>query len=229
MFDPVSIAMMVASAALSAHSQNQAAKKQQQQMVAAQQRQMMARNQATEAAARKAAEFEPEQRKQSQDQIQQQLTGELEQQVQGPQITAQGVQVGKTIEGGGADYLTMKAREQARVQQSMRGLASLMGRIGSASELRRGEAVGIGDTAGEIGRIQSGAANNWGIDQVGIEAAGRPNAGLQFASAVLGGAGKARAAGSGLGPAAIPGTNDLGAAGRADPMGAWLRLGRGND
>lgn len=193
------IAASLAGAGLSAYSQNQALKRQQAVAREAQQRQLNAQNQATQVAAKKASEFDPKERAMQQALIEQQLTGELDQQVRQPQITAQGVQVGATIpeSSGGADYLTAKAREQAKTTASLRGLAALMGKIGSAGELRRKEAVGIGDTAGAIGRIQGGADNIFAADQVGINAAGRQNVGLQLASAALSAYGAAGAPGAG--------------------------------
>jgi len=230
--EPFTIAAIISSlagAGISAYSQNQALKKQQATAREAQQRQLNAQNQATQVAAKKASEFDPRERAAQQALIEQQLTGELDQQVRQPQITAQGVQVGSTVpEGSGTtDYLTAKAREQAKTTASLRGLAALMGKIGSAGELRRKEAAGMGDAAGAIGRIQTGAGNIFAADQVGINAAGQPNLGLQLASAALsaygaagapglGGAkGAAGAAGSYANPSMTQMTNV--------PRGTWLR------
>jgi hypothetical protein len=183
----------------------------------ARQRQLMAQNQATDQAAKKAAEFDPTARKQQQDALAQEMTGQLEQQVAKPQITAQGVQVGATIPGGTQDYLAAKARETAKTTESMRALASLMGRIGSASELRRKEAVGIGDTAGAIGRIQTGANNIGGIDMVGIDAAGQPDFGSQLASEALRYYGGYKMAGAGKTAPTYP---EYGKA--SGPTGGWV-------
>lgn len=225
--DPFSIAAivsMLAGAGLSAYSQNQALKRQQATMREAQQRQLNAQNQATQVAAKKASEFDPAERAAQQALIEQQLTGELDQQVRQPQITAQGVQVGATIPeaAGSTDYLTAKAREAAKTTASLRGLAALMGKIGSAGELRRKEAVGLGDTAGAIGRIQTGAGNIWNADQVGINAAGQQNLGLQLASAALSAYGAAGAPGLGGGAGgsyANPSMTQM----TNVPRGAWLR------
>jgi hypothetical protein len=212
--EPLTIAALLAASGLSYYSQQDALKRQQQQAREAQQRQLNARNMATAEAAKKASEFDPTARREKQDQIQQEITGGLQAQVAQPQITAQGVQVGQTIPGGTKDYLTAKAKETARTTESLRALASLMGRIGSASELRRKEAVGFGDTAGAIGRIQNGANNMAGIDQIGINAV-QPNGGLQLASEALRMYGAASAAGGAK--AAYP---EYGMA--SGPTGAWL-------
>jgi hypothetical protein len=218
--DPFSIAAIVATlagAGIQAYSQNRALKKQESLAREAQQRQLNAQNQATQLAAKRAGEFDPSARKESQDAIAQEMTGEMDRQVAQPQITAQGVQVGATLpEGAGTtDYLAAKAREQAKTTASLRGLAALMGRIGSASELRRKEAVGFGDTAGAIGRIQTGAGNEFGIDQVGINSV-RPNVGAMLAGQALSAYGSAGAPGMG-GKAKYP---EYGMA--SGPTGAWL-------
>lgn len=191
--DPFSIAMMVASAALQYNSQAQAAAAQKRAAVEAQHRQLAAQNMATEAATKRAQEFQPEVRKERQDQIAQDLTQQYQGAAEAKPITAQGVEVGQTIPGGTADYLASKGREVAKAAEANRKLAALFGRIGSAGQLRRDEAVGIGDTAGQIGRIQTGANNIAGIDQVGIEAAGQPSLGGMIASQALGQYAKGRA------------------------------------
>lgn len=221
--DPFTIASliaMVAGAGLQYHTTTKANKNQQQAALAAQQRQLDEQNQATQVAARKAAEFDPANRNAQQQQIQEALTGELNAQVDQPQITAQGVQVGATLPEGGAttDYLATKAREQAKATESLRGLAALMGRIGGANELRRNEAIGFGDAAGQIGRIQTGANNIFGADQVGIDAAGQPNVGAMVAGEALRGAG---AYGMTRKPAAgATAYPDYGKA--SGPTGAWV-------
>jgi hypothetical protein len=208
---------------MSYYSQNSALKRQQQQAGEMRQRQLNAQNQATNVASRKAAEFDPNTRREQQQDIQQEMTGELEKQVAPQMVTAQGVQVGQTIPGGTADYTAAKAREQVKTTESLRALASLMGRIGSASELRKKEAVGFGDAAGQIGRIQSGAGNMAGIDALGVEAAGQPNAGMELASAALRAYGGSRASAGGQplgGGGSNPRYPEYGQA--SGPSGAWL-------
>lgn len=221
------IIAMIASAAIQQQAQSSALKKQQQQAVQMQQRQLQARNQATGEAMKRVQEFDPNDRNTKQQDIAQQLTGEYEREVAGPQLTAQGIQVGTTLPQGqgGTEYLTAKAKEQAKTTASLRELAALMGRIGSQSELRRGEAIGIGDTAGNIGRIQSGAGNMGAIDQIGINAV-QPNPFAMLASQALSAYGQ----GSMMGSAAPKGLH--GSAGgnlkfteygmASGPTGAWV-------
>lgn len=201
MFDPVSLGIMLAGAAITAKTQNDAAKRAQRQALLAQQRQLAARNQATDVAMKRVQEFDPTARADKQQEIATDLTQQFDQSAQGTPVTAQGVQVGTTIPGGTTDYLTAKAREKAKTAESLRNLAQLMGRMGSTSELRRGEAVRIGDTAGEIGRIQTGANNMAGIDELAINAAGQPSVGGMILGQALSAYGAGSLAKSGLGAA----------------------------
>ena len=191
--DDLALAAMIASAAIQYNTQAQAASRQRRAAVEAQGRQLAAQNQATDAAAKRAQEFQPEVRKERQDQIAQDLTQQYQGAAEAKPITAQGVEVGQTIPGGTADYLASKARETAKATETNRRLAALFGRIGAAGQLRRDEATGIGDTAGQIGRIQSGANNIAGIDQIGIQNAGQPSLGGMIASQALGQYAKGRA------------------------------------
>lgn len=187
MFDPVSIGLTLLGAALSAKSQSDAAAQQRRMAVESQQRALQAQNQATDAAMRRVQEFAPESRQQQQQQIAGDLTQQFERAAATP-ITAQGVTVGQTIPGGTADYVASKARETAKAAESNRALAALFGRLGAAGQLRRNEAVGIGDTAGEIGRIQTGANNMAGIDEIGINSV-QPSLGMTIAGQALQGYG----------------------------------------
>jgi hypothetical protein len=198
------IGLMLASAAMSTYAQHAAAKKQQDRLRESQMRQQAAQNSATDKVVKRSMEFDAQTRNDKQAEIEQALTADLTKHVDQPLITAQGVQVGSTIpdaEGTG-DFLKHRARETARAHESLRALAALMGKTGAAGELRRREAVSIGDTAGDVGRIASGANNIWQADQAGIAAAGQPSVGLMLGSAALGAYGQAGMAGAGVGGAA---------------------------
>jgi len=211
--DPLSIGIMLLSAAMTAKANNDAAQKQQRLAMESRQRALQAQNQATDVAMKRVQEFDPTVRKAQQDEIQTQLTDKYQQAATPTPITAQGVQVGQTIPGGTADYLANKGRETAKAAESNRNLAALLGRIGSAGQLRRNEAVGIGDTAGQIGRIGTGADNMSQIDQIGINAV-QPSLGMTLAGQALGAYGMGRAATSGLAPKAPTGVIT---------EGRWLR------
>lgn len=193
--DPFSIGAMLLSAVVQQQTQAAEAQRQRQTAIESQKRALASQNQATDVAMKQVQEFDPGTRQDKQDQIQQDLTSQYEKAGAAAPITAQGVQVGATIpdSAGTADYLTAKAKETAKAAQSNRSLAALFGRIGSAGELRRNEAVGIGDAAGDIGRIQTGASNVAGIDQIGIESAGQPSLGGMLVSSALGAYGAGRA------------------------------------
>lgn len=229
MFDPLSLGLMLAGSAVSMYGNNQAAKKQQQVMLQSQQRQIAARNQATDVAMKRVQEFDPNARQERQDDITQQLTGDYEQAVNQTPITAQGVQVGATIPGAAAttDYLTAQAREKAKSTASLRELAALMGRIGSAGQLRRNEAVGIGDTAGEIGRIQGNASNMAGIDELRASAI-QPSLGTQLIGGALSSYGAGAMASGGIGwPSAAAGAPAMSlnpATLPTDPLGMQTRV-----
>lgn len=195
--DPLSIGMMLGGAFLSAKAQQDAAARQQRLARESQQRALQAQNQATDVAMRQVQQFDPTVRKTAQDEIAQDLTQRFEGAATAPPITAQGVQVGQTINGGTTDYLAAKAREMAKAAESNRNLAALLGRIGSAGQLRRNEGVAFGDAAGEIGRIGQGADNMSQIDQIGINAV-TPSLGMTIAGQALGAYGSGKLATGGL-------------------------------
>jgi len=207
----IPILAMIASAAISAKTQSDAAEGRRREAVRSQERALASQNQATEVAARQSQAFEPEKRAANQDQLTQDLTSKFEQAASAAPITAQGVQIGSTIQDSqaGGDYLKAKAQETAKAMDSNRKLASIFGRLGGAQQLRRNEAVGFGDAAGEIGRIGTGANNISNIDQIGIDAAGQPSLGGQLAASALGAYGMGALSGAGVGPAAKPGVNSM--------------------
>lgn len=224
--DPLTIGALILSAVVQQQTQAAAADRQRRTAVQSQQRAMASQNQATDAAMKQVKEFDPGTRQNKQNQIQQDLTGQYEKAASSP-ITAQGVQVGATIpeSGGTTDYLAAKAKETAKAVESNRNLAALFGRLGAPGELRRGEAVGIGDTAGEIGRIQTGANNVSNIDRISIESAGQPSLGGMILSSAL--------QGYGMGKAGVPSAvtksapNIFAGSSYANPgvlqVGSWLR------
>ena len=205
--DAITIGIMLAGAAATNHGQAQALKRQKQIAVEGQRAQLAARNEATDVAMRKALEFNPDTRAEQQQEIAQNLEGDYRQAVEGSPITAQGVQVGSTIPtaAGTTDYLAATAREKSKSAESLRTLAQLMGRIGSAGQLRRNEAVGLGDTAGQIGRIQDGASN---MDQISSHQANMvtPSLSSQLIGGALSayGAGRMASSGVGAGKSATP-------------------------
>lgn len=241
--DPISIGLLIASAAASAYTANQAQKNQsraqedairqsQARAERARQEALAAQTQASDVAARRVAQFEPDVRQGQQQQIADQLTQQFDQAAQPKPITAQGIEVGKTIEGGSDAYQASKARQALQTAQANHELAALFGRIGAPDQLRRNEAVGIGDSASEIGRIGTSAgigqtineANNNNlqqIDQAKITSAGQPSIGGTLVAGVLGGLGSSGMAGNWLKSvpaAAVP--NRF-----SGPLGGWIGVG----
>jgi hypothetical protein len=196
----LAIGAMLASAAVQAKTQGDAAEAKRREAVQSQGRALASQNQATEVAARQAQALAPEKRTSNEAELTQDLTNKFEQAAATP-ITAQGVQIGSTIPdaSAGGDYLKAKAQETAKAVESNRNLASIFGRIGGAQQLRRNEAVGFGDAAGEIGRIGAGANNMANIDQIGIDAAGQPSLGGTLAASALGAYGSGKLSTAGVG------------------------------
>lgn len=219
MFDPISIGVMLLGSALQAKAQADAAAKQQRMAVESRQRALQSQNQATDVAMRQVQEYDPATRKAKQDDIQTQMVDQYQAAASGTPITAQGVQVGQTIPGGSADYLAAKGRETAKAAESNRQLAALFGRIGSAGQLRRNEGVAFGDTAGQIGRIGTGADNMSQIDRAGIESV-QPSLGMTIAGQALSGYGLGKLSTAGLvAPKVVEPTRFSG------PQGGWLGFG----
>lgn len=216
------IVATIASSAIQVNAANRAAARQQAAAQAAQQRQLLAQNEATRAVAQRADDFDPQVRQGAQDDIAAVLTQKFSEAAQ-PQVTAQGVQVGASVPAASESpaYTAARAKEQAKTAASLHALAGLMGRIGAAGQLRQGEAIRIGDTATDIGRVQSGANNVAGIDQVAIGAAGRPDLFSQIGAAALNAYGMSKLATLGL-PKAPTGSTGTGLS-LTSPSGTGLR------
>ena len=197
--DPFSIGAMILGAYLQNDAASSAAERQQQESMRAQQRQTEMRARANKEVMDRAQQFDPENRASKQAEIASSIEGQLNKSADAPAITAQGVTIGAGLSPQSADYKAVQGKEQTRVANSLHQLASLMGRTGSAGQLRQGEAIGIGDTAGALGRIQSGANNIGQIDQTAIQYAGQPSVGQTLAGQALMGYGMGSLATSGLG------------------------------
>lgn len=174
------------SAAVKHYAERQALKRQSQLAAQMRQRQMAMQDQAGQVAANKAAEFDPMARQRAQAEIAAQMGQDYERTIQAPQVTAQGTQIGATLpaNAGSPEYLATQAKEAAKSTASLRALAALMGRVGSAGELRRNEGVGMADAAGQVGRIQTNAGNMGQLDAARVNNV-QVNPGLMFASDAL--------------------------------------------
>lgn len=197
MFDPITIAAMIASAVVQQQTQAAALAKQKRMAVESQQRAIQGQNQATDLAMKRVQEFTPEKRQENQATVTDELTSKYQEAASRAPITAQGVEIGSTIpdSAGSSDYLKTKATQMTKAADANRALAALFGRIGGAGQLRRNEAVGIGDTATDIGRVGTGVQNVANIDQIGINSV-QPSLGGQLLGAALGAYGQGRALGA---------------------------------
>ena len=216
--DPITIAAMIASAVVQQQTQAAALAKQKRLAVESQQRAIQGQNQATDLAMKRVQEFTPEKRQENQAAVTTEMTDRLQEAAGRAPITAQGVTIGSTIpdSDGSSDYLKTKAGELAKATEANRALAALFGRIGGAGQLRRNEAVGIGDTATDIGRVGTGVQNVANIDQIGINSV-QPSLGGQLVGAALGAYGQGRA----LGAFGAPAKMVAGAPG-GFTKGSWL-------
>lgn len=188
-----SLVAMIAGAYMQNKAQTDAADRQQQTIRESLQRQQALQRNAEDTAMKKALDFAPETRHEKQAQLEQQLTQELIAPVQQAAVAQEAPSVQGDVS---EDYTTAKAKSQAEQMKSAESLARIFGRIGSASQLRQNEAIGLGDTANQIGMLSSFSQGQRLADQVGIHAAGVPDGGAMLAGTVLQGAGSAGMSGA---------------------------------
>jgi hypothetical protein len=189
--DPFTIAALVSlvgGAFLQNQAQESAAKRQQATIRDSLERQQSYQRQAEQTAMQKAQEFAPQNRQDKQDDIEQNITQQMLQPVQ----QQADIQSAPSVQGDvSTDYTTAKAASQAEQLKSAETLARIFGRTGAASELRQGEAIGLGDTGQQIDTLHNFSQGQGAADQYGINAAGIPNGGAMLAGTVLQGAGQA--------------------------------------
>jgi hypothetical protein len=149
-----------------------------------------------------ADEFKIDDRKNEQQQIEEQLAKDFI----APVHTAQAInsQTATTQGDVSNDYTSAKAASDLNVMKNARNLAGLMAKTTGAGRLRTNEAVRMADTAAGIDRLGNFARGQAGVDQLAINAAARPDAGLQLGGGLLSAVGGAGLAGafSGAGGAA---------------------------
>jgi hypothetical protein len=203
--DPITIGSLIAVLA-GGYMQHQAvaqqAERQAQLARLSQMGQLQAQDRATKVVAQTSEDFDATKRKAVGDALAGQLQQTFEQAAQPTALTAQGVQVGTTLPAGqgGSAYTADQAREAAKTAESMRQFAAIMGRTTAPGLQREREAVKVGDAAGAVGRIQTGANNIAGIDRIGIQSV-LPNAALSIGGQALQAYGVGKLATSGMSPA----------------------------
>ncbi|MBC2768557.1 hypothetical protein [Pusillimonas minor] len=230
--DPFTIAGLVAAiggAFIQNQAQQSAAARQQRAIQDSLARQQELQRQAEQAALRKANEFSPDDRLEKQKAIEQQLTTEMLAPVQeNAAVRAEAPSVQGDVS---EDYSTARASSMAQQAKTAEALARIFGKIGSATQLRQNEAVGLGDTANQIGMLRNFSQGQQAADQAGIQAAGTPSGGAMLAGSILQGVGQVGMMGGfeGLGGAessvwsgnggwsgasAVPQTNNVGLSGK---------------
>lgn len=184
---------MLAGSAMQYKASNDAAKRQEAETRAALARQDELQQRAEQKAVTTADDFSTDKRQADQAQIEADLTQQFikpaaeAQQINAAQATTQG-DVSK-------DYTAAKAASSIQTMKTAETLARLLGKTTAAGRLRTNEAIKMSDAAADIDRFGSFSRGQAGADRIGIQAAGRPNAGLVLAGSALTAAGGATLAG----------------------------------
>lgn len=190
--DPFTIAALVAmvgGAAMQYKASTDASKRAERETLASLDRQRQFQLMAEKKAAETANEYLPEDRKKEQKQIEEQITAELT----APVTEAQNINNATSTTQGDVsdDYTLAKAASNVNRLKSAETLARLLGRTTSANRLRQNEAIRFADAVGSVNRIGNFARGQYNADQLAIENAAIPDAGLQLAGGLtssLGGA-----------------------------------------
>ncbi len=178
------VVAMLAGAGMQYKASQDASARQQRETLSAMARQRDLQMQAEQKAMDTAKKFAPEDRKQEQGQIEQQLTQEL----QAPVQSAQQINNAQSTTQGDVsnDYVAAKAASNLNQMKQAESLARLLGKTTAASRLRTNEAIKVADAAAGIDRLGSFSRGQAAADQIGINAAGRPDAGMVLGGQVLG-------------------------------------------
>lgn len=196
--DPFTIAALVATLAGSAMQYKASQDAQSRQNAAIREslaRQKDLQMQAEQKALGAAKEFAPADRKTEQAQIADQITQELS----APVSESQAIRNQQSTTQGNVsnDYTTAKAASELNSLKSAQQLAALLGKTTASSRLRMNEGIRLMDTGQSIDQLNSFSRGNQAADQIAIDVAGRPSAGLTFAGSALSGIGRAALMGGG--------------------------------
>ncbi len=115
----------------------------------------------------------------------------IEQGLMQPVSDSQAIRAQQTTTQGNVsnEYQTAKAASDAAVLKDAHMLARLMSKTTGANRLRMNEGLRMMDASMDIDRLGSFSRGQHAADQVAIEVAGRPDAGMQLAGGVLQGLG----------------------------------------
>ena len=126
------------------------------------------------------------------------------------------------------EYQTAKAASDAAVLKDAHMLARLMSKTTGANRLRMNEGLRMMDASMDIDRLGSFSRGQQAADQVAIEVAGRPDAGMQLAGGVLQGLGTVGLMGGFGGKAAsAPAPNSVAIGTQAAPLPAAAKAAGG--
>lgn len=183
----LSLAAMLGGTALQYKSSEDASKRAQAETLRSLANQDQFNRKAEKKALDQAQEFNIDDRKGAQQQIEQQLAQEF----MAPVDSAQEInsQTATTQGDVSSDYNSAKAASDLEVMKNARNLAGLFAKTTGANRLRTNEAVRMADTAGGIDRLGSFSRGQAGADNIAIRNAGRPDAGMQLAGGLLTGVG----------------------------------------
>lgn len=190
--DPFSIAALVAmlgGTAMQFKASSDAQARQRRQIADSMARQRQFQMQAEQTAMNRAKEFGTEDRQKERQQIEEEIATDLA----APALEAQQINNQTTATQGdvSGDYSRAKAESNLNRLKSAEALARLLGRTTSANRLRQNEAVRLADTEMDIRRLGNFARGQVNADEIGIQQAGIPDAGLQLAGGLVSSLGSA--------------------------------------
>lgn len=196
--DPFTIASLVALVAGSAMQYKATQDAQSRQEAAIRdglERQRQLQMQAEQKALSTARGFTTQDRTAEQTQIADQITQEL----LAPVSESQAIRAQQSTTQGDVseDYTSAKAKSDVESLKATEQLARLLGKSTSANRLRLNEGIRLMDAGQAIDQLGSFSRGTQAADQLGIQVAGRPSAGLQFGGSILQGLGTAGLMGAG--------------------------------
>ena len=154
----------------------------------------------------------------------------IEQGLMQPVSDSQAIRAQQTTTQGNVsnEYQTAKAASDAAVLKDAHMLARLMSKTTGANRLRMNEGLRMMDASMDIDRLGSFSRGQHAADQVAIEVAGRPDAGMQLAGGVLQGLGTVGLMGGFGGKAApAPAPNSVAIGTQAAPLPAAAKAAGG--
>lgn len=154
----------------------------------------------------------------------------IEQGLMQPVSDSQAIRAQQTTTQGNVsnEYQTAKAASDAAVLKDAHMLARLMSKTTGANRLRMNEGLRMMDASMDIDRLGSFSRGQNAADQVAIEVAGRPDAGMQLAGGVLQGLGTVGLMGGFGGKAAsAPASNSVAIGTQAAPLPAAAKAAGG--